>query len=369
MPRSGADSSFEFESICVISPFGSAPMMGQAPSYPLKPAFSIIAHMSLSQEIKHKTIELGFDLVGVTDAAPVDARQAETFRIWLKSGFAGGMEYMHRNLQKRLGPARLMEGAQSVIVVGLNYTPPKFRGQGNRETAEEGRQTSLEHQESGRVSNYALYEDYHPFVKERLSELIGRLDSLADIEFTFRICVDSAPLAERALAVRAGLGFIGRNHMLINPRLGCQIFLGEIVTNLKLEPDEPIKADCSDCRHCIDACPTGALRSDGQFDAGRCINYLTIEHKDRIPPELAVKTSDRLFGCDECVLACPYQENAPACANRQFKFDGRRAKLNLNEILDLNAESFETRFGDSPIKRVGLERLQRNARICLSNLA
>jgi epoxyqueuosine reductase len=314
--------------------------------------------MSLSQDIKHKTIELGFDLLGVTDAAPIDAEQAKAFAEWLESGFAGDMDYMHRNLQKRLSPAKLTEGAQSVIVVGLNYTLPKLRAGYPGAAAP-----------TGRVANYALYEDYHQFVKERLRDIAALLNLLVDAEFKFKICVDSAPLAERALAVRAGLGFIGKNHMLINPELGCQIFLGEIVTSLKLPPDEPVAGDCSNCRKCVDACPTGALRGDGQFDAPRCINYLTIEHKGPIRLELAEKIGDRLFGCDECVLACPYQKGAPACANEQFKFHGDRANLDLHEILNLDGESFGAGFADSPIKRIGLQGLQRNARICLANAA
>ena len=332
--------------------------------------------MSLSQDIKHKIIELGFDLLGVTDAAPIHAEQAKAFARWLESGFAGDMGYMGHNLQKRLNPAKLLQGAQSVIVVGLNYTPVQFRSGVDRETRDEGQETKAEYRESrienrpsGRVANYALYEDYHKFVKERLRDLVAHLNLLADAEFNLKICVDSAPLAERALAVRAGLGFIGKNHMLINPELGCQIFLGEIVTSLKLRTDEPIAGDCSDCCKCIDACPTGALRGDGQFDAGRCINYLTIEHKGPIAPELAEKIGERLFGCDECVLVCPYQKDAPACTNEQFKFHDDRANLDLHEILNLDAELFDARFADSPIKRIGLQGLQRNARICLTNAA
>jgi len=313
--------------------------------------------MSLSQDIKHKTIELGFDLVGVTDAAPIDARQAEIFAQWLKSGFAGQMDYMHRNLQKRLDPARLFENAQSVIVVGLNYTPPKHKPKSPDLAAP-----------TGRVVGYAQYEDYHSFIKERLRNLTDFIKSLAGTGVKSKICVDSVPLAERALAVRAGLGFIGKNHMLINPALGCRIFLGEIVTDLKLPPDKPITGDCAGCRKCIDACPTGALRPDGQFDAGVCINYLTIEYKGQIPPEPAEKIGDRLFGCDECVAACPYQKQAPACKNKQFKFYRDRARIDLQEILSLSAKSFEAIFAESPIKRLGLEGLKRNARICLANI-
>jgi epoxyqueuosine reductase len=313
--------------------------------------------MSLSEGIKHKAIEFGFDLIGVTDAAPIDAEQAEVFAEWLKSGFAGQMHYMHRNLQKRLDPARLFENARSVIVVGLNYTPPKHKPGSLGSAAV-----------TGRIAGYAQYQDYHSFIKERLYELLDYIKSTAGPGIKSKICVDSVPLAERALAARAGLGFIGKNHMLINPRLGCRVFLGEIITDLELPPDEPVAADCADCRRCLDACPTGALRPDGQFDAGLCINYLTIEYKGEIPPGPAEKIGDRLFGCDECIAACPYQQIAPACKNEQFKFYHGRARIDLQKVLDLDAEGFEAKFAESPIQRIGLDGLKRNARICLANI-
>lgn len=131
--------------------------------------------------------------------------------------------------------------------------------------------------------------------------------------------------------------------------------------------DEPSTGDCGDCVKCIGACPTGALRSDGYFDAGRCINYLTIEHKGDITPALAERIGDRVFGCDECVLVCPYQKKSPQCSNSQFRYCSDMARLDLNEILELDEKSFNTRFGNSPIKRLGLEGLKRNAAICLAN--
>jgi epoxyqueuosine reductase len=313
--------------------------------------------MSISQEIKCKAIELGFDLAGITDVSPIDAGQAEILAEWLKSGFAGQMAYMHRNLQKRLDPAKLLENARSVIVVGLNYTLPKHQSIPPDAAVP-----------TAKVAGYAQYEDYHSFIKERLYKLLDFIKSLAGAEVRSKICVDSAPLAERALAVRAGLGFIGKNHMLINPELGCRIFLGEVVADLKLPADEPIASDCAGCRKCLDACPTGALRPDGQFDAGVCINYLTIEYKGPILPELTEKIGDRLFGCEKCIVVCPYQKQAPACRNRQIKFYRDRARIDLQEILSMDAESFEARFADSPIKRLGLECLKRNARICLANI-
>jgi len=350
--------------------------------------------MSLSQEIKRKALELGFDLIGITDASPIDAKQVELFTDWLKSGYAGQMSYLHRNFGKRTQPAKLLENAQSIICVGLNYTHPKQQLKPLDATAP-----------MGKVANYAQYEDYHPFIKKRLRKLSEFISSVTSRDHKFKICVDSSPLAERALAARAGLGFIGKNRMLINPKLGPQIFLGEIITTLKLPIDEPIifhsgrgeelphrhserkkplalsgvegeaesrnlfnKAKCSNCDKCINACPTGALIPDGQFDANKCINYLTIEYKGRIPPDLAEKIADRLFGCDDCILACPYQEDAPVCKNKQFKFYNDRAKLDLGWILNLTQQDFDTEFADSTIRRSGLERLKRNARICLDNI-
>jgi len=335
--------------------------------------------MSLTDSVKNEAIELGFDLVGVTDASPIDSRQVELVNKWLASGFAGQMKYMHRNLETRINPARLLQNAQSVIVVGLSYKPPR---QNQPDAAAP----------TGRVASYAQYEDYHPFIKTRLRKLTDFVGSLAGPGHRFKICVDSSPVAERALAARAGLGFIGRNHMLINPVLGPQIFLGEIITTVKLQYDQPtychserkeplalsevegeesppsVAVNCSTCTKCIDACPTGALRADGQFDATKCINYLTIEHKGTMPSELAEKIGDRLFGCDECVLACPYQQKASVYRNKEFKFYRDRAALSLQRILDINERDFEAAFADSVIKRIGIDQLKRNARICLANV-
>ena len=311
--------------------------------------------MSLAQDIKQKALDLGFDLVGITDARPIDAEQTKILTDWLKYGFAGQMSYMHRNLDKRTNPSKLLENAKSVIVVGLSYKPP-------------GHKPPHTCVRTGRIASYAQYEDYHDFIKNRLRRLVDFIAATAGPSERFKICVDSAPAAERTLAARASLGFIGKNRMLINPTLGPQILLGEITTTVKLQPDEPMNANCSGCNKCIEACPTGALRPDGQFDANKCISYLTIEYKGQIPSDSAKKIGDQLFGCDECILACPYQKNAPICKNQQFKFYADRADIDLQDILKLNDEQFEIRFAGSVIKRLGLDRLQRNARICLANV-
>jgi epoxyqueuosine reductase len=315
--------------------------------------------MNLTEAVKQKVRLIGFDLVGITDASQIDTAQLDFFTNWLKAGSAATMLYMHRNIKKRFNPAELLEDAQSVVVVALNYKPPETQ------QSTKGKTTP-----TGRIADYAQYRDYHPFIKSCLRELIDFIASIAGPAFKFKICVDSAPLAERALAERAGLGFIGKNHMLINPALGPQLFLGEIIINLDLQPDKPIESEtaCSGCDRCIKACPTGALDPKGRFDANKCISYLTIEYKDDIPTDLAQKIEDRLFGCDECVKACQYYSNAPACKNQNFKFYPDRATVNLKNVLNLTIDTFEKEFADSVIKRLGLDLLKRNARTCLENI-
>jgi epoxyqueuosine reductase len=315
--------------------------------------------MILTEEIKSKALELGFDLVGITHAGPIDSEQVKIFQSWLESGCAGQMSYMHNNFDKRTNPSQLVENAQSIIIVGLNYNP-----------AEEVRFNCAQ---NGQIAGYACYEDYHLFIKKRLHELADFLNehrvTSHESRVTTKICVDSVPLAERALAVRAGLGFIGKNHILINPGLGCKIFLGEIITDLKLEYDKPVSNEsilCSSCDKCIKVCPTGALRQDGLFDASRCINYLTIEHKGEIPLELSEKIGNKLFGCEDCINVCPYQKKALVCKNKQFKYFPERAQINLEEILNWDENLFKEKFSDSPVYRTGLDRLKRNAQICLT---
>jgi epoxyqueuosine reductase len=313
--------------------------------------------MGLAEEIKQKAFQLGFDLAGITDASPLDSEQFKLLTDWLAYGFAGRMDYMQNNLDKRTNPVKLLKNARSIICLGLNYNPPPS-----------GLSSQDDAASMGTVANYAQYEDYHLFIKKQLRKLTDFIASVAGTGFSFKICVDSTPLAERTFAARAGLGFIGKNRMLINPKLGPQIFLAEIITSLELQPDEPIKTSCSNCNKCLNACPTGALRPDGHFDANKCISYLTIVYKDDFPADLAKKIGARLFGCDECVLACPYHDEAPVCKNKQFKFYNDRAKLNLRQILNMSEDDFQARFADSAFIRLGLDRLKRNAQTCLNNL-
>jgi epoxyqueuosine reductase len=315
---------------------------------------------------------LGFDAAGITDASPIGPEHMEHFEAWLRAGYAGRMDYMHRHLEKRTHPAKLLDGAKSVIVVALNYKPPApatavgwALPTGSPETLESvGTAHPTGREPVGKVAQYAQYEDYHPFLKSRLHELADFIRARTDEAQRFKICVDSAPLAEKAWAVRAGLGFLGKNHLLIHPQLGPQILLGEVITTVDLRPDDPVEGSCGECDRCLKACPTGALRADGFLDASRCISCLT---QYGGPDESAGRINGWLFGCDECLMACPFQWHASTRANPQFRWYPERAALNPREVLEWTSEEFEARFRDSPIRRLGLERLQHNARLCLAD--
>jgi len=313
--------------------------------------------MNLSDDIKQKAIELGFDLVGITDASPIGPAQTEMLKNFLNSGRAADMLYLHKNFEKRTNPAKLLKNAKSVICVALNYKPEKTNKKSHQKTTP-----------TGKVADYACYQDYHRFIKKLLHKLADYISANVKEKIKVKICVDSAPLAERALAARAGLGFIGKNHSLINPKFGPQLLLGEILTDIELQPDRPLTNHCPDCNKCVTACPTAALSPAGRFDANKCISYLTIEHKKEIPPHLTAKIADHLFGCDECILACPYSLNAPPCTNKQFEFHPETKNLDLNQILKLSPTQFEAKYTDSPIKRPGLQKLKQNAKICIKNI-
>ena len=306
-----------------------------------------------SNAIKQKALELGFDIAGITDASPIATEHIEHLKRWLADGYAAGMAYLHKNFEKRVNPSLLLDGAKSIICVGLNYK--------SDETSEADNDVT-----TGRVASYACYQDYHLFIKEKLNALADFITENIASDCKYKVCVDSVPLAERTLAVRAGLGFIGKNHMLTHPIFGQQLLLGELVTTLELQPDKELTNECSGCGQCIGACPMDVFGADGTFDAQRCISYMTIEHKDIISQGLTAKIGNRVFGCEECVLACRRQKNAPV-ANGCLKFYKDIYSIDLRQIVEMDEKRFEKDFANSPLYRLGLDRLKRNAIICLQN--
>ncbi len=326
--------------------------------------------MSLEEKIKQKAFDLGFDAAGITTADPVDAAHSEYFQQWLNDGCAAEMGYLHRNIDKRFDPGQLLKGATSVICVALNYRP------------ECGRSFQLR-EGTLHIARFAQYEDYHPFIKDRLFQLAEFIKNMGinssppakgacpegERGLRFKACVDSVPLAERAMAQRAGLGFIGRNRMLINPKLGSQFLLGELITTLRLEADEPFEQiPCGDCGRCIRACPTGALGFDGSFDARKCISYQTIEAPaptSSPPVKGACPEEGRglgyIFGCDECILACPHELGKPERKNTNFQFHPEWQNLTPDQIQAMTEDEFQTTFAGSGFIRLGLDRLKRNS--------
>lgn len=313
--------------------------------------------MDLTCKIKRKALDLGFDLVGVTGAEAIDEADIGYIKDWLSSGFAGDMGYMHRNLEKRINPAGLLDNAKSVICVALNYRPPQAP-------------TASENESYAKIANFALYEDYHDFMKKNLRLLADFIIENAGSDHRFKICVDSVPLAERALAQRAGLGFIGKNRMLINHELGLQLLLGEIITTVELDADKPSTDTCAGCDRCITMCPAKALTSAGTLNAAKCVSYLTIERNGDIDQKQADSIGSSLFGCDRCIEVCPHEIHVKekSCTNSQFKFHRQRQKLSPTDILNWKEDEFEETFGDSSVKRLGLDRLKRNAEICRKNI-
>ena len=259
------------------------------------------------EDIQRWAAELGFQQVGIADLDL--AEQAPHLRRWLERGFHGEMGYMARNLEKRLHPAQLEAGTCSVICARMNYLP---EGSDGKAALADGRRAYL--------ARYALGRDYHKLMRRRLARLARRIDQAArQVDARFRAFADSAPVLEKALAEKAGLGWMGKHTLLIHPDAGSWFFLGEIYTNLKLPSTGPAEADhCGSCKACMTVCPTGAIIGPKQLDARRCISYLTIEHKSAIPEELRPLIGNRIFGCDDCQLHCPWNRQAPTTEEEAF---------------------------------------------------
>lgn len=315
----------------------------------------MIHAMSIEEIIKNKAIELGFDLVGVTDANAISKKDIDILKNFLKNDNSGGMKYLHNNFDKRICPKNLLESAKSVICVGLNYKPihqPSF----------DNEQANCE------IADYAKYEDYHKFMKIRLFKLAEFIAENVSADVEYKVCVDSVPLAERSLAAKAGMGFIGKNKMLINPKLGLNLLLGELITNIGLKSDQPIKNLCAGCDKCLSACPGGAF-TDGNFNSNRCVSYLTIEYKGEFEESQKKMIGNSLFGCDRCIKACPFYKNAPVRKNAEFKFKNPLNEIPLSDLLYWDEKQFKIKLAGTALERTGLPNLKRNALACLENIS
>ena len=307
-----------------------------------------------STSILTRCRDLGFALAGISPAEPT--RYEHELRAWLDAGKHGEMHYLARHLPQRLDPRRLVEGARSIICVADRYHDGHAGSWGRRGS-------------HGRIARYARGDDYHVVMKKRLHRLADELASAYPAE-TFRACVDTAPVLERELAQRAGLGAVGKHTLLIEPGNGSWLFLGELITTLELTPSEPCVEDpCGSCTRCIDACPTGAI-APWTVDATRCISYLTIEHRSEIDRDLHEAMGDWIFGCDICQEVCPHNQPTersrtagvhPAYAERHGDFD-------LLEVLGWDAPARRDAFERSALKRAKLAMMKRNALIVSANI-
>jgi epoxyqueuosine reductase len=305
-----------------------------------------------SERVKALAAAAGFNRVGITRPAP--AARAAYYRDWLAGGQMGTMGSLARNRQIRENSQNLLPGARSIICVALNY------GRGEPLSA-------APDEPHGRVAQYARGEDYHRVMYEMLRALVSQLRSeLGD--FDARICVDSAPVLERELAAAAGLGWIGKNTLVLHERQGSYAFLGEVFTTLELEPDGPVTDHCGTCTRCLDACPTGALRAPYQMDARRCISYLTIEYRGPIPDDLKPQVGDWLFGCDICQEVCPFNSRAPQGSQPAIMADRTPARLPLVPLIELRSGGLRRLTRKSALRRASLRMWRRNARLALENL-
>ncbi len=301
--------------------------------------------------IQQRAAELGFDDCRFTTASAPD--HAAQFQDWLASGAHGQMEYLQRNAHKRVDPSQVLAGAKTIVTLLVSYAKPL-----TADTATAG--------STGQIARYARFRDYHDVLGERLKMLASFVSSLAPGTRSLWY-VDTGPLLERDLAGRAGLGFVGKHTNLISRRFGNWIFLSEIITTLELEPDAPEKNRCGSCRRCIDACPTAAITAPFQLDARRCISYLTIELKGSIPEELRPAIGNRIYGCDDCLAACPWNRFAREGSMMRPHYRADFHAPDLIELLGLDEGAFKRRFAGSPMARGRRQGLLRNVCVALGN--
>ena len=309
---------------------------------------------SLLENIRAWAYELGFDQIGVTDT---DLHEHEVHLVnWLNNGLQGEMDYMARHGTKRSRPQELLPGTTRIISVRMNYLPPDTRDADQ----------VLEDSSLAYISRYALGRDYHKVMRKRLQALADKIQNQVG-PFGYRAFVDSAPVLEKALASKAGLGWIGKHTNLLSEQAGSWFFIGELFTDLPLPLDDQSKNHCGSCRACIDICPTRAITAPYQLDARKCISYLTIEHKSVIPVEYRKAMGNRIYGCDDCQLVCPWNKYSKTSALPDF---AKRHHLDDTDLLTLflwSEKEFLKYTEGSAIRRIGYQQWIRNLAVALGN--
>lgn len=313
--------------------------------------------MELKTFIKEEALRLGFLKTGVA-AAEYDPVHHDKLLNWVKNGYHAGMNYLERETRKRFDPAIHLPGARSVIVCSHNYyTEP------------------TNDPESGYVSIYARGEDYRILIKEKLNELCDKITNKYG-KFNFRTYVDTSPFSEKTFAVRAGIGFIGRNSLVIIPKFdlnsskykGSFHFLGVIVADLPLEPDKPAEGTCGKCRRCIDACPTGAIHEDCTINAYKCISYHTTSNRGEIPDDIIAKMDNMVLGCDICQLVCPYNSKPVQTSESRFFAKDFLSKFDIRNFLNMKEMEFSRRFRGTALFEKGFEKIREHALIASKNI-
>ncbi len=309
------------------------------------------APLEAAERIKRHGRTLGFASVGIARAEPMESEH-EHLKEWLDRGYQASMGWMARTAEKRGDPRKVLPGARSIIATAFNYfTPVAHAGEPG----------------TGKISRYAWGEDYHKVILEKL-EAYARWITTTYPGCSALAYVDTGPLLEKAIAARAGIGWLGKHTNIISQEFGSWLFLGEVLTTLDLPADEPATDHCGSCTLCIDACPTDAIVAPYLVDSGKCISYLTIEHRGDLPADSPHDFSGWIFGCDICQDVCPWNEKfaRPSSENRFLPRSGNEAPL-LREWATMSRESFQANFAGSPIRRAKWDGLMRNIRIVLEN--
>lgn len=302
-----------------------------------------------NQIVIQKAKSVGFDLIGFADAEILHT-ESKQLEEWLNKKYQAGMDYMERNFEKRKDVKHILPEAKSVISLGLNYyTPDQYSNENIQ----------------GKISRYAWGKDYHLIIWNMLDELEQELKKI-DPDFNSISYVDTGPIMDKAWAVRAGLGWLGKHTNVINRELGSWFFIANLITNCEFEYSEQIPDFCGTCTACIDACPTNAIIQEYVVDANKCISYLTIENKKEIPDEFKDKFDNWLFGCDICQDVCPWNKKFPV-ETLIKDFHPQNKELELNDVLKMNEEEFKVKFQNSPVKRTKLNGLKRNASFLKQN--